>query len=77
MIHLTESELRKVMSDQIVELLKIQKNNCMALHHLMSAFTCHFGFNIPLYDFHVDSEEELMKKLKHVVRVRTTILYSL
>ncbi|CAC5393561.1 LKAP [Mytilus coruscus] len=69
LIHLTESELRKVLADQIVELLKAQKNHCLALHHLMSAFTCHFGFNIPLHDFYVNSEEELVQKLKHVVRI--------
>lgn len=69
MIHLTEPELRKILAEQIVGLLKVQKNECVPLHHLMSAFTCHYGFNIPLHDFGVDSEEELLNKLKHVVKV--------
>ncbi|KAK3091075.1 hypothetical protein FSP39_016962 [Pinctada imbricata] len=69
LIHLTEPELRKVLAEQLVTLLNVQKNQCIPLHHLMSAFTCHFGFNIPLYDFNVDSEEELLTKLKHVVKV--------
>lgn len=69
LIHLTEPELRKILAEQIVGLLKVQKNECVPLHHLMSAFTCHYGFNIPLHDFGVDSEEELLNKLKHVVKV--------
>lgn len=69
MIHLTEPELRKILAEQIVGLLKVQTNECVPLHHLMSAFTCHFGFNIPLHDFGVDCEEELLSKLKHVVKV--------
>lgn len=77
LIHLTEPELRKILAEQIVGLLKVQKNECVPLHHLMSAFTCHYGFNIPLHDFGVDSEEELLNKLKHVVKVaqsRITVL---
>ncbi|XP_069125542.1 meiosis regulator and mRNA stability factor 1-like [Argopecten irradians] len=69
MIHLTEPELRKILAEQMVGLLKYQKSQCLPLHHLMSTFTCHYGFNIPLYDFNVDSEEDLMKKLRHVVKV--------
>lgn len=69
LIHLTEPELRKILAEQIVGLLKVQTNECVPLHHLMSAFTCHFGFNIPLHDFGVDCEEELLSKLKHVVKV--------
>ncbi|XP_033736360.1 meiosis regulator and mRNA stability factor 1-like isoform X2 [Pecten maximus] len=69
LIHLTEPELRKILAEQIVSLLKYQKSQCLPLHHLMSTFTCHYGFNIPLYDFNVESEEDLMKKLRHVVKV--------
>ncbi|XP_060076534.1 meiosis regulator and mRNA stability factor 1-like [Ylistrum balloti] len=69
MIHLTEPELRKILAEQVVTLLRYQKSQCLPLHHLMSTFTCHYGFNIPLYDFNVESEEELMKKLRHVVKV--------
>lgn len=69
LIHLTEPELRKILADQIVGLLKLQRNHWLPLHHLMSAFTCHYGFNIPLYDFNVDSEEELINKMKHVIKV--------
>ncbi|XP_048760043.2 meiosis regulator and mRNA stability factor 1-like isoform X2 [Ostrea edulis] len=69
LIHLTEPELRKILAEQIVGLIKMQKNECVALHHLMSAFTCHYGFNIPLQDFGVGCEEELLNRLKHVVKV--------
>ncbi|OWF50825.1 meiosis arrest female protein 1 homolog isoform X2 [Mizuhopecten yessoensis] len=69
MIHLTEPELRKILAEQVVSLLKYQKSECLPLHHLMSTFTCHYGFNIPLYDFNVETEEDLMKKLRHVVKV--------
>ncbi|XP_061175452.1 meiosis regulator and mRNA stability factor 1-like isoform X2 [Saccostrea echinata] len=69
LIYLTEPELRKILAEQIIGLLKAQKNECVALHHLMSAFTCHYGFNIPLHDFGVDCEEDLLNKLKHVVKV--------
>ena len=68
-IHLTDPELRKVIGEQIVELLKQKKAQCFPLDSLMLTFTLHYGFMIPLHDLKVATMEELMAKLKHVLKV--------
>ena len=68
-IHLTDPELRKVIGEQIVELLKQKKAQCFPLDSLMLTFTLHYGFMIPLHDLKVATMEELMTKLKHVLKV--------
>ena len=68
-IHLTDPELRKVIGEQIVEFLKQKKAQCFPLDSLMLTFTLHYGFMIPLHDLKVATMEELMTKLKHVLKV--------
>ncbi|XP_053388921.1 meiosis regulator and mRNA stability factor 1-like [Mercenaria mercenaria] len=68
-IRLTEQELRKVVGDHIVDLLKQKKVQCYPLDNLMIAFTQHYGYTIPMEDLHVYSMEQLMTKLKHVLKV--------
>ncbi|XP_060583297.1 meiosis regulator and mRNA stability factor 1-like isoform X2 [Ruditapes philippinarum] len=68
-IRLTEPELRKVIGDHIVSLLKQKKVQCYPLDNIMVAFTQHYGYTIPMEDLHVYSMEQLMAKLKHVLKV--------
>lgn len=53
----------------MVGFLKVQKNECVFFYYFMFVFICYYGFNILLYDFGVDSEEEFFNKLKYVVKV--------
>lgn len=68
-IHLTESELRKVVGDQIVSLLKLWKVHCYPLDQLMTGYMQHYGYYVPLHDLHVHTPQQLMAKLKHVLKV--------
>jgi hypothetical protein len=68
-IRLTEPELRKVIGDHLVSLLKQKKVQCYPLDNIMVAFTQHYGYTIPMEDLHVYSMEQLMAKLKHVLKV--------
>ena len=70
-IQLTDPELRKVVGEQIVDLLKQKKVQCFPLDSLMLTFTLHYGFMIPLHDLKVATMEELMTKLKHVLKVHS------
>ena len=69
-IMLTDPELRKVIGEHIVDLLKQKKVQCFPLDSLMLTFTLHYGFMIPLHDVKVTTMEELMTKLKHVLKVQ-------
>lgn len=68
-IRLTEPELRKVVGDKIVGLLKQKKVQCYPLDNLMVAFSQHYGYTILMQDLHVHTMEQLMAKLKHVLKV--------
>ncbi|KAL5019265.1 hypothetical protein ScPMuIL_004987 [Solemya velum] len=69
LIHLTEPELRKVIGEQISNLLKQQRFMRLSVEDLMSTFTRNYGFSIQLHEFSVGSIEELLGKLQHVIRV--------
>ena len=68
-IHLTESELRKVVGDQIVSLLKLWKVQCYPLDQLMTDYMQHYKYYVPLHDLRVHTPQQLMAKLKHVLKV--------
>ncbi|XP_052266236.1 meiosis regulator and mRNA stability factor 1-like isoform X2 [Dreissena polymorpha] len=68
-IKLTESKLRKVVGDQIISLLKHRKVQCYPLDQLMPAYTQFYGYAIPLGDLRVHNPQQLMSKLKHVVKL--------
>lgn len=68
-MRLTESELRKVVGDQIVSLLKTWKVQCYPLDQLMTGYSQHYGYYVPLHDLRVHTPQQLMTKLKHVLKV--------
>ncbi|XP_064600287.1 meiosis regulator and mRNA stability factor 1-like isoform X2 [Liolophura sinensis] len=68
-VRLTEPELKKVLSEQVVKLLGLQYNGQLSLDNFYRVFTCHFGFTLRLRDFKASSIKELLAQLKHVVRI--------
>ncbi|XP_052765793.1 meiosis regulator and mRNA stability factor 1-like isoform X2 [Mya arenaria] len=69
MIRLTESELRKVVGDQVVAMLKEQRVHCCPLDQLTTNYQQMYGFPLPLADLHVETPQQLATKLKHVVKL--------
>ncbi|XP_013410407.1 meiosis regulator and mRNA stability factor 1 isoform X2 [Lingula anatina] len=68
-IRLTEKELLKVLSQQMVEMLRSEHSQCIPLAQLGSKFmSCH-GHALRLEDYKVESSTELLGKLKHIVKV--------
>ncbi|KAK3579545.1 hypothetical protein CHS0354_028381 [Potamilus streckersoni] len=68
-LHLTETELRKVVAEQIAAIIKHKNVNCLPLEDISLNFTLQYGYCLPLNDLHVKSVEELLSKLKHLLRI--------
>ncbi|KAL3876190.1 hypothetical protein ACJMK2_034060, partial [Sinanodonta woodiana] len=68
-LHLTETELRKVMAEQIAAIIKQKNVNYLPLEDISLNFTLQYGYCLPLKDLNVKSVEELLSKLKHLLKV--------
>ena len=64
-----------MVGEQIVSMLRQKKVECFPLDKLQVTFTHHYGYQIPLKDFSVFTVEELMAKLKHVLKVKFKLIY--
>lgn len=69
LLRLTQPEMRKVLSEQITNLLKIQPGHGMVKDELLPAFTRQFSFNLHLQDFQVVSLDALLARLRHIISV--------
>ncbi|XP_071106106.1 meiosis regulator and mRNA stability factor 1-like [Haliotis cracherodii] len=71
LLRLTQPEMRKVLSEQITNLLKIQPGHGMVKDELLPAFTRQFSFNLHLQDFQVVSLDALLARLRHIISIET------
>ncbi|KAH9513099.1 Meiosis regulator and mRNA stability factor 1 [Bulinus truncatus] len=66
-IHLCLSELRKVLCDQLTTL--ISPHGHIPIQRILSDYANHFGFNLKLEDFKVNSVKALIQKLKSHIKI--------
>ncbi|KAK6187453.1 hypothetical protein SNE40_005480 [Patella caerulea] len=68
-LRLTLPEMRKVLSEQVTELLKTRPGQCIPLVELIPEFLNMFGFTPRYEDFHVECLKSLLSKLRHIIKV--------
>ncbi|KAK7501530.1 hypothetical protein BaRGS_00007334 [Batillaria attramentaria] len=69
MLKLTAPEMRAVLSEQIVGLVREYPGQCLPVSQLMLAFQRQYGFPLCLVDYGVNSVIALLGKIKHCVSV--------
>nr|KAG5709829.1 hypothetical protein BaRGS_032653 [Batillaria attramentaria] len=67
MLKLTAPEMRAVLSEQIVGLVREYPGQCLPVSQLMLAFQRQYGFPLCLVDYGVNSVIALLGKIKHCV----------
>ncbi|KAG1704422.1 Meiosis regulator and mRNA stability factor 1 [Nymphon striatum] len=78
-LHLTENETLKVLSEQIVTLIKShhKQHLPMSLSQLPAAFVNLYGYSLRPEDYRANSLQVLLSKIRHVVKAsRDIIAYS-
>ncbi|KAL8579349.1 hypothetical protein ACOMHN_026714 [Nucella lapillus] len=69
MIKLTAPEMRRVLAEQMVGLLRESPGMVLPLNEVLLAFQRHYGFPLRLSDFGVHDVKNLLGKIKHCICV--------